>query len=76
MLLLPDEMFKQRGKSFTITFGKPIPWQTFDHTKSPTEWAEEVKKVVYGLPSQGKRGRRGERSDETEKQRNRETVKR
>ena len=50
MLLLPDEMFKQRGKSFTITFGKPVPWQTFDHTKTPTEWAEEVKKVVYGLP--------------------------
>jgi putative hemolysin len=56
MLLLPDEMFKQRGKNFTITFGKPIPWQTFDHTKTPTEWAEEVKKVVYALPVQGKRG--------------------
>ena len=56
MLLLPDEMFKQRGKSFTITFGKPISWQTFDHTKTPTEWAEEVKNVVYGLPSKEKRG--------------------
>jgi putative hemolysin len=52
MLLLPDEMFRQRGKSFTITFGKPIPWQSFDHTKTPAEWAEEVKKVVYGLPGQ------------------------
>ena len=50
MLLLPDEMFKQRGKNYTITFGKPIPWQTFDHTKSPTQWALEVKKTVYGLP--------------------------
>jgi putative hemolysin len=49
MLLLPDEMFKQRGRNFTITFGKPIPWQTFDHTKSPTQWAEEVKGVVYGM---------------------------
>jgi putative hemolysin len=56
MLLLPDEMFKQRGKSFTITFGKPISWQTFDHTKPQSEWAEEVKKVVYGLPAKGKRG--------------------
>jgi len=54
MLLLPDEMFKQRGKSFTITFGKPIPWQTFDHSKTPTQWAEEVKKVVYALPVAGK----------------------
>ena len=50
MLLLPDEMFRQRGKNFTITFGKPIPWQTFDHSKTPTEWAEEVKKKVYSLP--------------------------
>jgi putative hemolysin len=49
MLLLPDEMFRQRGRNFTITFGKPIPWQTFDHTKTPTQWAEEVKKVVYEL---------------------------
>ena len=50
MLLLPDEMFKHRGKSFTITFGKPIPWQTFNHSKTPTQWAEEVKRVVYSLP--------------------------
>ena len=52
MLLLPDELFKQRGKSYTITFGKPIPWQTFDHSKTPTQWAEAVKKVVYGLTAQ------------------------
>ncbi len=50
MLLLPDEMFRQRRKNFTITFGKPIPWQTFDHTKTPAQWAEQVKQVVYGLP--------------------------
>lgn len=50
MFLLPDEMFKQRGKSFTITFGQPIPWQSFDHTKTPAQWAEEVKKMVYELP--------------------------
>jgi putative hemolysin len=49
MLLLPDEMFKQRGKGFTITFGKPIPWQSFNHTKTPAEWAAEVKEVVYSL---------------------------
>jgi len=53
LFLLPDEMFRQRGKNFRITFGKPIPWQTFDHTKTPGQWAEEVKKVVYGLPGRG-----------------------
>ena len=30
MAMLPAEMFAQRGKTFSITFGKPIPWQTFD----------------------------------------------
>lgn len=54
MLLLPDEMFKQKGRNFTITFGKPIPWQTFDHSKTPAEWTEEVKKVVYDLPGRGR----------------------
>lgn len=49
MFLLPDEMFKQRGKKFTLTFGKPIPWQSFNHTKTPAQWAETVKKVVYEL---------------------------
>ena len=53
LFLLPDEMFRQRGKNFCITFGKPISWQTFDHTKTPGQWAEVVKKMVYGLPGRG-----------------------
>ena len=24
-----DEMFKNRHKTFKVTIGKPIPWQTF-----------------------------------------------
>lgn len=35
MLYLADEMFKNRHKTFTVTFGKPIPWQTFDKSKTP-----------------------------------------
>lgn len=49
MLYLSDEMFKNRDKKFKVTIGKPIPWQTFDRTKSPTEWAQYVKEVVYKL---------------------------
>ena len=49
MMYLPDEMFKQRGKHFTLKIGKPIPWQTFDKTKSQAEWAEWVKQVVYKM---------------------------
>ena len=47
MMYLPDEMFKQKGKSFTIRIGKPIPWQTFDKSKSQADWAQWVKDIVY-----------------------------
>lgn len=49
MLYLADEMFKNRHKTFRVTIGKPIPWHTFDKSKSPTEWAEYVRELVYKL---------------------------
>ncbi|MDE5702074.1 1-acyl-sn-glycerol-3-phosphate acyltransferase [uncultured Bacteroides sp.] len=49
MLYLADEMLKNRHKTFTVTIGKPIPWQTFDKSKTPVEWAEYVKDIVYKL---------------------------
>ncbi len=49
MALLPAEMFAQRGKTFGITFGKPIPWQTFDSRHSAAEWAALLRDFVYEL---------------------------
>ncbi len=49
MALLPGEMYAQRGKTFGITFGKAIPWQTFDGRHTPGEWAALVKEYVYKL---------------------------
>ena len=49
MLFLADEMFKNTGQTFHITIGRPIPWQTFDKSKTPAEWAETVKEQVYKL---------------------------
>ncbi len=49
MLYLADEMLKNRHKTFTITIGKPIPWQTFDKSKTPAQWAQYVKDIVYKL---------------------------
>ena len=49
MALLPAEMFAQRGKTFNVTFGRPIPWQTFDGRHTPAEWAALVKAHVYRL---------------------------
>ena len=49
MLFLVDEMYKNSGKSFRVTIGKPIPWQTFDKSRNAKEWAQYVKDIVYGL---------------------------
>lgn len=49
MALLPSEMYAQRGKTFTVTFGRPIPWQTFDQRHTPAEWAQRVKEHIYRL---------------------------
>ena len=49
MLFLVDEMYRNVGKTFRITIGKPIPWQTFDDSKTPMEWAKYVEDKVYAL---------------------------
>ena len=49
MLYLPDELFKNKHKEFTIHIGKPIPWQTFDSSRKAAEWAEWMKEIVYKL---------------------------
>ena len=49
MFFLVDEMYKNVGKKFKISFGKPIPWQTFDKSKTPIEWANFVQNKVYEL---------------------------
>lgn len=47
MLFLVDEMYKNRHKSFKITIGKPISWETFNKQKSPMKWANLVRNRVY-----------------------------
>jgi len=49
MLFLVDEMYKNVHKTFRVTIGKPIPWQTFDKTRKPAEWAAWVQDKVYSL---------------------------
>ena len=49
MIYLPDEMFKSKHKTYSSQFGKPMPWQTFDSSRKPAEWAEWVKEIVYNL---------------------------
>ena len=49
MALLPDEMYRSRGNHYTVRIGKPIPWQTFDKSKTPVEWAAFVREEVYKI---------------------------
>ena len=49
MLFLVDEMYKNVGKTFEVKIGKPIPWQTFDHSRTHKEWAQYVQDQVYNL---------------------------
>lgn len=49
MLYLVDEMYKNVHKTFRVAIGKPIPWQTFDKSKTPAQWAQWVQDEVYKL---------------------------
>ena len=49
MLYLVDELFKQRGNEFVITFGEPVPYSTFDKSKTDLQWAAEMKERVKAL---------------------------
>ena len=49
MLFLPDEMYRSQHGEYRVVIGKPIPWTTFDKSKSPQRWAQEVRELVYKL---------------------------
>ncbi len=49
MALLPDEMYRSRGRRYEVRIGKPIPWQSFSPEHSAREWALHVEDIVYGL---------------------------
>jgi 1-acyl-sn-glycerol-3-phosphate acyltransferase len=49
MFYLVDETYKHRNDRLTITFGTPIPYTTFNHSKTPVQWAKWVKEQVYAL---------------------------
>lgn len=49
MIYLVDEMFGNRDKTFVVKIGKPIPWQTFDKSLTPLQWAQYVQDEVYKL---------------------------
>jgi putative hemolysin len=49
MLLLPSEMFRQKGKTITIYFGKPIPAYLIRHIGEHHKIANAMRHFVYLL---------------------------
>jgi len=54
LFLLPGEVFKQKNALIPIIYGSPIPYSTFNDSKTHLEWAQEIKKVVYELGNEFK----------------------
>lgn len=50
LIFLPGEMFKSKGHTFTIHFGRPIAWQSLDATQ-PHAQAQRLRNLVYQLSS-------------------------
>lgn len=49
MLFLVDEVYRNLHQTFELHIGKPIPWQTFDRTRTPQQWAQWLRARVYEL---------------------------
>ena len=49
MAFLINEFFNQRNKKLTISFGKPIPYQSFDRRFTDAQWAEKLRTFSYQL---------------------------
>lgn len=49
MLFLVDEMYKQYHKDVTVSFGKPIAWQSLDKSKTIQEWVDYIRSKTYEM---------------------------
>lgn len=55
LILLPWQTVKTASnKTFAIHIGKPIPWQTFDDSKTLGEWTEWLRQQTYDIKERSK----------------------
>jgi putative hemolysin len=52
MLYLVDETYRHQNEHITVKFGKPIPYTTFDKSKTHKQWAFYVKSKAYEMNNQ------------------------
>lgn len=50
MILLPREIFRSRGKTFTLTCGRPISWRDLRGGSEAAASAAHLRQIVYSLP--------------------------
>lgn len=51
MILLPREVFRSRGKTFTLTCGRPVSWQNLKGGAEASATAARLRQIVYALPT-------------------------
>ena len=51
MLYLVDEMYGAYGKHFKVHVMPPIPYTMFDNSRTPKQWAQYVKELIYSYPN-------------------------
>ncbi len=49
MVLLPREVFRARGATFTLTVGKPVPWQELAAMHNAAQSTQMLRNAVYSL---------------------------
>lgn len=47
MLYLVDEMYGAHGKHFKVHVLPPIPYTALDNSRTPKQWAQKIKSLVY-----------------------------
>jgi len=47
MFLLVDEMFRLKGKEYTLFFHQAISWERFSDGQHPNEWARKIEQSLY-----------------------------
>ena len=50
-LYLVDEMYGAYGKHFKVHVMPPIPYTMFDNSRTPKQWTQYVKKLIYSYPN-------------------------
>jgi putative hemolysin len=49
MLYLVDEMYRQKGRTIQITFGKPVYPEALENPANDIEWSHRLREMVYEL---------------------------